>query len=161
VSIGQDKFIYTLDLINAEIKEFKNNISSKYEKVYYSKLINNKYTEEELNKLCNKNYVKLVIDIKYDVNIILDLTEKLRTYKPNSVETDYLISLTNEVISESSTDIIKSVAKDNYSYTVDYIKQLYPDLVKVNENINSEKLLMHFQCYYKKSQLSKEERTEQ
>ena len=136
-SIINESFINTYNFKNDEIKGFKNTVNAKYEKVYYSKLIKNEYSDDDLKKLCYKNYIKLVIDIKYEWNTILNLTERLRNFKPNSVEIDYLISLTNDVIAESSTDMVKSSTKDNYTYTVDYIKQIYPDIAKINESIKN------------------------
>lgn len=157
---NKEKYIYTLDVSTNEINKFKNNINARYEKVYYSKLESNEYTEDKLRKLCNKNYVKLVIDVKYDFNKILNFTDLLKHYAPISIEVDYLISLTNNLIAESSTDIAKSASKDNLTYLLEYTNQIYPEITKVNESIDLTYLTELITTYYKRSLLSKEEREE-
>lgn len=154
---NQDKFIYILDPDKNDIKEIKNTINSRYEKIYYSLLSNNRYTENELKKLCKDNYVKLVVDAKYQLNQILTLIEFLRKFNPVTIETEYLISITSDTILESADEIVKSGSKDNKEYLMEYLNVTYNEISKIDESIDKTLLFQLAESYYEKSQSSEKD----
>ena len=157
---NKKKYIYTLDPINDEILEYENTVNSKFEKIFYSMLENNQYTKENLVKLCKGNFVKFIIDVKYQFNNILKYTEILKEYKPISLEIEYLISLTADVITESTEELVKTKTKDNKQYLIEYIQKIYEELKKVDENIDLTYLTELVQTYYDKALLSESEKRE-
>ncbi len=154
---NQDKFIYILDPVNNVLNEIKNNVNSRYEKIYYSLLTNKRYNENELIKLCKNNYVKLVVDSKYQLNQILTLTDFIRKFNPITVETEYLISITNDTIMESADAIVKSGSKDNKEYLMEYLETAYKEISKVDEDIDKQLLFHLAESYYEKAQSSEKE----
>ena len=151
---NQDKFIYILDPEQNDIKEIQNTVNSRYEKIYYSLLSNNRYTENELKKLCKDNYVKLVVDAKYQLNQILTLIDFIRKFNPVTVETEYLISITSDTLLESANEIVKSGSKDNKEYLMEYLESVYKEISKINEDIDKQLLFQLAKSYYEKSQSS-------
>lgn len=157
---GRSKFIYTLDLSNDKVESFENTVNAKFEKVYYSKFMRDLYTKDELKKLCKHNFVKFVIDTKYQFNDVLKYTDTIKEFKPVSVELEYLISLTSDIIMQSTDDIIKSNSKDNLSYLLEYVEKVYKEMKDTNNDLNLQTLREMTNLYYKKSQLSESERQE-
>lgn len=157
---NKKKYIYTLDPINDEILEYENTVNSKFEKIFYSMLENNQYTQENLVKLCKNNFVKFIIDVKYQFNNILKYTEILKEFKPISLEIEYLISLTADVITESAEELVKTKTKDNKQYLIEYIQKMYEELKNVDENIDLQYLTELVQTYYDKALLSESEKRE-
>ena len=151
---NQDKFIYILDPEQNDIKEIQNTVNSRYEKIYYSLLSNNRYTENELKKLCKDNYVKLVVDAKYQLNQILTLIDFIRKFNPVTVETEYLISITSDTLLESANEIVKSGSKDNKEYLMEYLESVYKEISKIDEDIDKQLLFQLAKSYYEKSQSS-------
>ena len=151
---NQDKFIYILDPEQNDIKEIQNTVNSRYEKIYYSLLSNKRYTENELKKLCKDNYVKLVVDAKYQLNQILTLIDFIRKFNPVTVETEYLISITSDTILESANEIVKSGSKDNKEYLMEYLESVYKEISKIDEDIDKQLLFQLAESYYEKSQSS-------
>lgn len=132
------KYIYTLNVIDGKIENFENNVNAIYNKIYYSKLEQNKYTTDELNNLCNNNYIKLIIDVKYEFNKILEYLNLLKQYKIRSLETEYLISLTSSLINEANNNLEKQENKSNLEYILEYIDKIYPEITKIDGDINIE-----------------------
>lgn len=157
---GQDKFIYMLDPQNVNVDEYKNTVNSRYEKIYYSGMENGTYSDEDLERICKNNFIKLVIDVKYQFNNILNMTEKIRKFNPITYEIEYLISLTNDTIAESTDVIVKSSSKDNRAYLIDYVNVVYDEVSKVDESIDKTFLLELADSYYRKSQVAESERQE-
>lgn len=151
---NQDKFIYILNPEQNDIKKIQNTVNSRYEKVYYSLLSNNRYTENELKKLCKDNYVKLVVDAKYQLNQILTLIDFIRKFNPVTVETEYLISITSDTLLESANEIVKSGSKDNKEYLMEYLESVYKEISKIDEDIDKQLLFQLAESYYEKSQSS-------
>ena len=151
---NQDKFIYILNPEQNDITKIQNTVNSRYEKVYYSLLSNNRYTENELKKLCKDNYVKLVVDAKYQLNQILTLIDFIRKFNPVTVETEYLISITSDTILESANEIVKSGSKDNKEYLMEYLESVYKEISKIDEDIDKQLLFQLAKSYYEKSQSS-------
>ena len=151
---NQDKFIYILNPEQNDIKKIQNTVNSRYEKVYYSLLSNNRYTENELKKLCKDNYVKLVVDAKYQLNQILTLIDFIRKFNPVTVETEYLISITSDTMLESANEIVKSGSKDNKEYLMEYLESVYKEISKIDEDIDKQLLFQLAKSYYEKSQSS-------
>jgi hypothetical protein len=149
-----------LDPVNDELNHIENTVNSKFEKIFYSKFEANQYTEEDLTQLCNHNFIKFVIDVKYQFNNILKYTDILKTYKPLSLEIEYLISLTSDVISESTDELVKSGSKDNNVYLTEYIQKVYDEAKNIDESIDLDYLKELVQTYYKRSLLSESERDE-
>ena len=110
--------------------------------------------------MCKNNFIKFVIDIKYQFNNILKYTEIIKEYKPVSLEIEYLISLTSDVIMESADELVKTQTKDNKSYLLDYINRVYNEVKEVDNAINLEYLQELVQTYYARSLLSEAERNE-
>ena len=157
---NRKKYIYTLDLNTDEIQKFENTVNSRFEKVYYSMLSEDKYTKQQLMDLCKNNFIKLVIDVKYQFNDVLKYTELIKNFNPNSLELEYLISLTSDIILESAEEIVKSNSKDNKEYLIEYIQKIYTDIQKVDESIELEYLIELIQSYYQKSLMTDSERCE-
>ena len=154
---GQDKFIYVLDPSKDKLNEIKNTINSRYEKVYYSKVINKKYSDDELRLLCKDNYVKLVVDVKYQFNQILSIIENIRTFNPITVEIEYLISITDDAITKSADSIVKSGSKDNKEYLMEYLETVYNEISKVDEDVDKTLLFEMANSFYEKSQMTEKE----
>lgn len=154
---GQDKFIYVLDPNKDKLNEIKNTINSRYEKVYYSKVINKKYSDDELRLLCKDNYVKLVVDVKYQFNQILSIIENIRTFNPITVEIEYLISITDDAITKSADSIVKSGSKDNKEYLMEYLETVYNEISKVDEDVDKTLLFEMANSFYEKSQMTEKE----
>ena len=157
---NKKKYIYTLNPKTDEILEYENTVNSKFEKIFSSMLENNQYTQENLVKLCKNNFVKFIIDVKYQFNNILKYTEILKEFKPISLEIEYLISLTADVIIESAEELVKTKTKDNKQYLIEYIQKIYEELKKVDENIDLTYLTELVQTYYDKALLSESEKRE-
>ena len=155
---NKNKYIYTLDLSNNNLQSFQNIVNARFQKIYYSRLEADKYTKSELTKLCKHNFIKFVIDKKYQFNDILSFTEKLKQFKPISIELEYLISLTSDIIMQSTDDIIKSNSKDNLSYLIEYIEKVFNQVKDTNNDINLDTLKQLTCIYYKKSQITEAER---
>ena len=157
---NKKKYIYTLNLADDEITSYENTVNAKFEKIFYSVLENNEYTENDLIQLCKNNFIKFVIDVKYQFNNILKYTEILKEYKPVSLEIEYLISLTSDVILESADELVKAKTKDNKQYLLEYIQKVYNELKKVDDTIDLKYLEELVQTYYTRSLLSEAEREE-
>ena len=157
---NRHKYIYTLDPITDEIISYENTINARFEKVFYSGLENNEYTEADLIQLCKNNFVKLIIDIKYQFNNILKYTEVLKEYKPASLEIEYLISLTSDVIMESTDELLKTNTKDNKVYLIEYIQKIFNEIRNVDDSIELDYLNELVQTYYSRSLLTESEREE-
>jgi DNA repair exonuclease SbcCD nuclease subunit len=157
---NRKKYIYTLDTETDDIVNFENETNSKFEKIFYSILENDGYSEQELIQLCKNNFIKFVIDVKYQFNNILKYTEILKEYKPVSLEIEYLISLTSDVIMESTEELLKTSTKDNKSYLLEYIQKMYNEVKEVDNSIDQKYLEELVQTYYTRSLLTEAEREE-
>lgn len=157
---NKSKYIYTLDTETDELTPYENNVNTKFEKIFYSVLESNEYTKEDLTKLCKNNFVKFVVDVKYQFNNILKYTEILKEYKPISLELEYLISLTSDVILESTEELVKTKTKDNNVYLKEYIQKMFNELKQLDESIELSYLEELVETYYKRSKLSEAERQE-
>lgn len=157
---NRKKYIYTLNLADDEITPYENTVNAKFEKIFYSVLENKDYTEADLIKLCKNNFIKFIIDVKYQFNNILKYTELLKEYKPVSLEIEYLISLTSDVILESTEELVKAKTKDNKEYLIEYIQRVYQELKKVDNTIDLKYLEELIQTYYTRSLLNEAEREE-
>lgn len=155
---NKDKFIYTFDCINDIFQSYKNNINSRFEKIYYSQIDQNKYTEQQLKYICKNNFIKFVIDVKYQFENVLKYTDILKNLKPLSLEIEYLISLTSDIILESTDEIVKSNSKDNKTYLKEYIKKLYNQIEQIDQQINLNTLNQLIDQYYDKSLLNENQR---
>jgi hypothetical protein len=71
-----------------------------------------------------------------------------------------LISLTSDVITESTEELVKSSSKENNVYLAEYIEKVYEELKNVDESIDLTYLKDLVQTYYKRSLLSESEREE-
>lgn len=146
-----EKNIYVLDIQNNSLKNFINNVNARYEKIYFSKLENNEYKKDELAKLCHKNYIKLVIDSKNEFNTIVKYSTKLKEYIPRSLEIEYLISLTSNLIAKSTDELEKSKNKTNLDYLLEYIDTVYTEVSKVDNDIKKDILIDLTKSYYSKA----------
>jgi hypothetical protein len=135
-------------------------VNARFEKIFYSALENNSYTEEDLIKLCKNNFVKFVIDVKYQFNNILKYTELLKEFKPVSLEIEYLISLTSDLIVESADELVKTSTKDNKQYLLEYVQKMYNEVKDMDDTIDLEYLNELVQTYYTRSLLTEVEREE-
>jgi hypothetical protein len=157
---NHEKYIYTLDPMTDELISYENTVNARFEKIFYSTLESGGYTESDLQKLCKNNFIKFVIDIKYQFNDILKYTEMLKMFKPISLEIEYLISLTSDVIMESADELVKSSAKDNKSYLLEYLQKIFDEIKKVDDNVELNYLEDLVQTYYARSLLTESERNE-
>ena len=155
---NRSKYIYTLDVVNDQFISYQNKVNSRFEKIYYSSLENNKYTEKKLQKLVHHNFIKFVIDKTYKFEDVLKYTDILKKYKPLTLEIEYLISLTSDIISQSTEQLVKSNSKDNKEYLHQYIQQIYKPLKQADDSINLQMLEQLVDTYYKKSLLSESQR---
>lgn len=144
------KYIYTLNVADDKIECFENNVNAIYNKLYYSKLENTEYTEQQLHNICFNNYIKFIVDSKYEFNKILDYLNELKKYEMRSLECEYLISLTSNLINEANS-LEKAENKSNLDYIIDYIDIVYPDISKVDGDINKETLKTLATSYFNKT----------
>jgi DNA repair exonuclease SbcCD nuclease subunit len=156
----KDKKIITLNTLNKEIKEFKNKINAKFEKLFYSCFEKGEYDEDTLIKLCKNNFIKLVMDSKYQIENVIRFNMLIKDFDPHTIELDYLISISNEVITESTDEMIKASSKTNKDYLIEYLEKAFPEYEKVNENLNLLYLKEMAESYYNKSLLDKNEQQE-
>jgi len=158
---NKDKKIVVLDTANDEIKEFKNTVNAKFEKVFYSDLVKEKWTDDQLYKLCNHNFVKFVIDQQYNLETILKYTGSIKELDPYSMELDYLISISNGIISESAEELIKTKSKTNKDYLFEYLKYAFPEYQKVDDSIELNYLIELATAYFNKAMLTDAERKQE
>lgn len=152
------KYIYTLDVVNGQLESIENQVNSKFQKIYYSRMENNKYSEKKLEKLVKHNFIKFVIDKTYQFENVLKYSDIIKNLKPISLQIEYLISLTSDIISQSTEQMVKSSSKDNKEYLHQYIQQIYKPLKQADDSINLQTLEQLVDTYYKKSLLSEAQR---
>lgn len=157
---GKDKKIVILDTDLDEYTEFKNKVNAKFEKLFYSKFEKDEYSEKDLRKLCESNFIKLVMDTKYQIEGVMKFNNIVKDYNPHSIELDYLISIANEVITESTDEMIKASSKTNKDYLIEYLEKAFPEYEKINESINLDYLKELAEGYYQKSLLTEKDRKE-
>ena len=156
----KDKKIVTLNTLDKEIKEFKNKVNAKFEKLFYSSFEKGEYNEDSLIKLCKNNFIKLVMDSKYQIENVIRFNMMIKDFDPHTIELDYLISISNEVITESTDEMIKASSKTNKDYLIEYLEKAFPEYEKVNENLSLIYLKEMAESYYNKSLLDKNEQQE-
>ena len=71
-----------------------------------------------------------------------------------------MISLTSDVIMESTDELLKTKTKDNQIYLLEYIEKIYNEYKEVDDTIDLDYLKELTQTYYAKSLLSEAEREE-
>jgi DNA repair exonuclease SbcCD nuclease subunit len=153
---GLSKFIYTLNVCDDTICALENSQNAIYEKIFYSKLENKQYTSADLYKLCTNNYVKLVIDDKYEFNKIVDYLTMLKQYSTRTLETEYLISLSTSLLKNVNTaSMTTSNSKTNLDYILEYIDNLYSDIEQVDGDINKDQLVEYAKTYFSKIENNK------
>lgn len=157
---GKDKKIIVFDTDLDEYFEFKNKVNAKFEKLFYSKFEKNEYSEKDYKKLCKNNFIKLVMDSKYQIEGVMKFNTIVKDYDPYSIELDYLISIANEVITESTDEMIKASSKTNKDYLIEYLERAFPEYEKINESISLDYLKELANGYYQKSLLTEKERKE-
>ena len=157
---GKDKKIVVFDTDSEEYFEFKNKVNAKFEKLFYSKFEKNEYCEKDYKKLCKNNFIKLVMDSKYQIEGVMKFNTIVKDYDPYSIELDYLISIANEVITESTDEMIKASSKTNKDYLIEYLERAFPEYEKINESISLDYLKELADGYYQKSLLTEKDRKE-
>lgn len=157
---GKDKKIVVFDTDSEEYIEFKNKVNAKFEKLFYSKFEKNEYCEKDYKKLCKNNFIKLVMDSKYQIEGVMKFNTIVKDYDPYSIELDYLISIANEVITESTDEMIKASSKTNKDYLIEYLERAFPEYEKINESISLDYLKELADGYYQKSLLTENDRKE-
>lgn len=155
---NRPKYIYTLDVVSEKLEPIENQVNSKFQKIYYSSMENNKYSSKKLQKLVKHNFIKFVIDKTYQFDNVLKYSDIIKNYKPISLEIQYLISLTSDIISQSTEQMVKSSSKDNKEYLHQYIQQIYKPLKQADDSINLQTLQQLVDTYYKKSLMTEADR---
>lgn len=148
---NRPKYIYILDVINDELIKFENQVNIKFDKVYYSLFEKNKYTGKQLKKIVENNFIKFIIDKAYQFENIMKYTEVIKKLNPSSLQIQYLISLTSDLLSESTEQIIKAASKDNKDYLYEYVDKIYNQIKEKDSSIDLEILHQYIDNYYKKS----------
>jgi len=156
----QDKKIVVYDTATKMMEEHINKVNSRFEKISYAKFERKEYTKDILMNLCSKNFVKFVIDTQYKFDRILKYNEIIKSYKPHSIEFDYLISMTSDN-SKFDDENIKVEAKTNKDYLIEYIESIFPEYKKMDDTYDLELLKKLADSYFEKAMLPKEEREEQ
>jgi hypothetical protein len=90
----------------------------------------------------------------------LKYTELLKEFKPVSLEIEYLISLTSDLIVESADELVKTNTKDNKQYLLEYVQKMYNEVKEVDNSIELQYLNELVQTYYNRSLLTEAEREE-
>ena len=148
---GLKKYVYILNVCNDTIIALDNTQNAIYNKIFYSKLEKNEYSSKKLMQMCSNNYIKLVIDEKYEFNKIINYLTLLKQYNMKSLETEYLISLSTTLMKNININSIeKNKSKSNLEYILDYIDTLYEDLSKVDKDIDKNKLINYAESYFAK-----------
>ena len=155
---NRKKYIYTLDVVSGQLNSIENQVNSKFQKIYYSRMENGKYSAKKLEKLVKHNFIKFVIDKTYQFENVLKYSDVIKNLKPISLQIEYLISLTSDIISQSTEQLVKSNSKDNKEYLHQYIQQIYKPLKQADDSINLQTLEQLVDTYYKKSLLSEAQR---
>lgn len=151
---GNTKGYHILNLVGEEIKFIKNNISPKYLKYFWSKLKRGKQKIKSLDIL--NNYIKLVIDDKYDYEKMSKIIDKLKTFNPIKIECDFLNSINDLNALNSNIEIdnedldVKSLLFYMYKFIDKY------DLSNLDRKINKDDLKSLIQNYYEKAELEDE-----
>lgn len=157
---NKDKKIVVLDTATLERKEIENNVNAKFRKIFYSRFEKGEYSEEQIKDICHHNFVKFIIDKQYNFNNILNFSEAIKKFDLYSFELDYLISMSNDIINESTVELIKANTKTNKEYLLEYIDKIFPEYEKINELLDLAYLKSLAVSYYDKSQVSKDEQRE-
>ena len=89
---------------------------------------------------------------------VLKYTDVLKNLKPISLQIEYLISLTSDIILESTDQIVKASSKDNKEYLHQYIQKIYKPLKQADDSINLQTLQQMVDTYYNKSLMTEAER---
>lgn len=157
---NQEKIILTLDASTTEFKEHKNNVNATFEKLYYSKFQKEEYSEADLKRLCQKNFVKFVIDAQYKFEEILKFSDIIKKLHPHSLEFDYLISSTTPEVTAVESPQIELKEKTNKDYLIEYLETIFPEYKKIDEKYDLNYLKELANSYFEKACLPKEEREE-
>lgn len=148
---NRKKYIYILDVINDELTKIENQVNIKFDKVYYSMFEKNKYKPKTLKKIVQNNFIKFIIDKAYQFENIMKYTEEIKKQKPASLQIQYLISLTSDLLTESAQQIIKTSSKDNKDYLYEYIDKIYDQIKEKDGSIDLQILHQYIDNYYQKS----------
>lgn len=149
---NKEKYIYSLDCMNNQFERYKNQLNSRFEKIFYSMFQKDEYNKEKLQKLCEHNFCKLIIDTKYQFENVLKYADMIKELKPITFQIEYLISLTSDIILQSTDEIVKSNSKDNKAYLLEYIRNIYKQIKEVDDTINLDILNQLIIQYYQKTQ---------
>ena len=155
---NRPKYIYTLDVVNDQFVKYQNKVNSRFEKIYYSRMENKQYEWKNLEKLVKHNFIKFVIDKTYKFEDVLKYTDVLKNLKPISLQIQYLISLTSDIILESTEQIVKASSKDNKEYLHQYIQKIFKPLKQTDNDINLQTLQQMVDNYYNKSLMTEADR---
>lgn len=158
---NKEKKIVILDTDNEESKEYTNNVNARFEKVFYSDFIKEKYDSKQLYKLCHHNFVKFVIDQQYNLESILKFSGLIKDCDPFSMELDYLISISNGIISESAEELIKAKSKTNKDYLFEYLNYAFPEYQKIDDSLDLNYLIDLGTSYFNKALMTDAERKQE
>ena len=155
---NQDRKIGVLD--GMKWQEIVNDVNAKFEKTFYSKFKNKTYTVDALKKICQKNFVKFVIDMPYQFEEILKCNEVIKKLNPYSLEFDYLISATGKLEDESQIELDTCKSKTNETYLIEYLEEVFDEYKKQDDSYDLAYLKDLALTYFNKALLPKEEREE-
>jgi DNA repair exonuclease SbcCD nuclease subunit len=157
---GNTKKILVLNTENGKINEFKNTKNAEFKKIFYSSLEKNEYNDDELKKICHKNFIKFIIDKQYKFENILKFTELIKKHDPYTLNLEYLISISNNSINDLSNENIKNNSKTNKEYLLDYLENVFVEYEKVNNTLDLSYLKEICVKYYEKSLIPEKDRLE-
>ena len=77
------------------------------------------------------------------------------------MELDYLISISNGIISESAEELIKAKSKTNKDYLFEYLNYAFPEYQKVDDSLDLNYLIDLGTSYFNKALLTDAERRQE
>ncbi len=107
-----DKGFYIVDITDNSYKFHENTISPKHKKIYISDIKKNGITDE-VKKIINGNWIKIVVNEPVNSDVLVVLVDKLKVFNPLDIKIDYTTSIQNDGLDINlnvvGVDITKSI----------------------------------------------------
>ncbi|HPM74166.1 MAG TPA: metallophosphoesterase [Saccharofermentans sp.] len=142
---ANDKGIYILKTNTGETQYIKNDVSPEYVKIFWSELKAGKKIDKNL---IEGNYVRFIIDEKYDYEKVVGVMEKTRQLGPLKVDYDILKSIKNLNNINQNLDLSKEDlnVQSLLFYIHKYIDKY--DLSTIDREIDKNHLKSMIENYY-------------
>ncbi len=120
------KGLYILDLDTLSYEFIENNISPRYNKIYYSEIFSGKHTATVIKQLIAGNIVKFIIDKQLEPSLVDAIVRKLVSVKPVELTIDYDYT----EISKINNELVNT---KNFSVSVETSISEFIDLLEIKD----------------------------